>query len=119
MTVFFFGNRIIGFRYHCTDQECPDFDVCEKCYMTRQVELTNHTLEQIRANFLCGLCQKVILGIQHHCTKCADHNICDKCMFEKEGEILSDHEHAFVPLRKDGSVDQSDYRHIYSVSDLY
>ena len=101
---------IKGARYHC--ETCPDFDLCEKCYLSDIKKSHNHPfmcinkfineekeekiiIKTIHGGILCNKCRtNPIKGIRYKCGICQNFDFCEKCE-KKEGK---NHGHPMLRL---------------------
>ena len=104
---------IKGTRYHC--EECPDYDLCEKCYASEKKTNHGHTFQAIKKEIIpeiklkshtkvdkhthmnvtcdgCGV--HPLVGVRYKCGVCPNFDLCENC--EKK-EALK-HGHPLVRL---------------------
>jgi len=116
--------NIVGLRFKCTNESCPDYDLCETCEAKKDIYHPGHTFLKIsepnghrcpmfRFDFprsgsehrpvhfgvSCDGCQtKPITGIRYKCTVCPDYDLCEACELKKS--TIHDNNHMFLKINR-------------------
>lgn len=97
-------------HFHCGD--CPDFDLCKRCYPSATtIHPADHSLALLVPRNSEGLgpqcdnCHSSILRVLHFCKSCPNFNICNTCF--ASASTFHPQSHEFCTI---GSPEESGYR---------
>lgn len=86
-------------HFHCRD--CPDFDVCKRCYPSAiTIHPADHSLvlrvPRDSEGLRCDNCHSSILRVLHFCKSCPSFNICNTCF--ASASTIHPEDHGFVTI---------------------